>query len=128
MKIICSWCRQEGLPGLLGEREPLDDPTETHGVCRRHKLQLLAKLPSHSFPEVQLLLVIAQKDRKLYEYLQRRLADVSGVKVIMERRRGDRRQARREVAQDRRRIDRRLRPGEPHAMGYTIVRFGKRSA
>ncbi len=128
MKIICSWCRQEGLPALLGEREPLDDPTETHGVCRRHKLQLLAKLPSHSFPDVQLLLVIAQKDRKLYEYLQRRLADVSGVKVIMERRRGDRRQARREVAQDRRRIDRRLRPGEPHAMGYTIVRFGKRSA
>ncbi|MBI5628148.1 MAG: hypothetical protein HY953_04450 [Candidatus Rokubacteria bacterium] len=128
MKIICSGCRTEGRPALLGEREPLDDPTETHGVCRRHKLELLARLPSHSFPGVQLLLVIAQKDLKLYQYLERRLADVSGVKVIAERRRGDRRRTRREVVKDRRHIDRRLRPGEPHAMGYTVVRFGKRSA
>lgn len=128
MRIVCPWCRQEGRPALLGEREPLDDPTETHGICRRHQLELLARLPSHSFPDVQLLLVIARKDLKLFEYLERRLSDVSGVKVIIERRRGDRRQRRREVAEDRRRIDRRLRLGEPHAMGYTIVRFGKRSA
>ena len=28
MKIICSWCKK-----FLGEKEPYDDPSETHGRC-----------------------------------------------------------------------------------------------
>ena len=28
MKIICSWCKK-----LIGEKEPFDDPSETHGKC-----------------------------------------------------------------------------------------------
>lgn len=40
MKILCAWCLKEGKPSLIGEREPLDDPTETHGICPEHRLQV----------------------------------------------------------------------------------------
>jgi hypothetical protein len=42
MKQLCAWCEQEGKPGILGEKEPLDDPTPTHGVCDAHRRALLA--------------------------------------------------------------------------------------
>jgi hypothetical protein len=41
---LCAWCEQEGKPGILGEKEPLDDPTATHGVCDTHQRALLATL------------------------------------------------------------------------------------
>jgi hypothetical protein len=28
MRIICSWCKK-----YMGEKEPLNDPTETSGIC-----------------------------------------------------------------------------------------------
>jgi hypothetical protein len=37
MKIICSWCRQEGKPELVGDKAPLDDARETHGICVIHR-------------------------------------------------------------------------------------------
>ncbi len=37
MKIVCSWCRQEGRPELVGEKAPLDDARETHGICVVHR-------------------------------------------------------------------------------------------
>jgi len=40
MKILCAWCLKEGKPALMAEREPLDDPTETHGICPEHRLQV----------------------------------------------------------------------------------------
>ena len=40
MKIICSWCRRAGKTDLVGEKIPLDDPRETHGICMAHRLQL----------------------------------------------------------------------------------------
>lgn len=42
MKIICSWCRRAGKADLVGEKIPLDDPRETHGICKAHRLQLEA--------------------------------------------------------------------------------------
>lgn len=36
MHIICSWCRQEGGTGLVGEKDPVEDRRETHGICRVH--------------------------------------------------------------------------------------------
>lgn len=125
VKAYCAWCRQEGRSGDLGEREPYSDPRETHGVCDRHQQELLATLPSMSFPGIQLLLVIAAKEGALYEYLQPRLASVKGVKVMIERRRGDRRREERDVPGDRRKRDRRVRRGQASALGYTLVRFGK---
>jgi hypothetical protein len=44
MRILCAWCCHEGQPGYLGEREPLDNPAPTHGVCAHHKAQVLASL------------------------------------------------------------------------------------
>jgi len=37
MNIICSWCRQEGKPELVGEKAPFDDARETHGICVVHR-------------------------------------------------------------------------------------------
>lgn len=37
MKIVCSWCRQEGKSELVGEKAPLDDARETHGICVAHR-------------------------------------------------------------------------------------------
>lgn len=43
MKVLCAWCEKDGKPALMGEREPLDDPTETHGLCPEHRLQVEAE-------------------------------------------------------------------------------------
>lgn len=107
----------------MGEKAPFDDPTETHGYCARHIAELLATLPSHAFPDVELLIVVRRRDQALFDYLQGRLAGVRGVEVILERRAGDRRRAVHAFSRDRRRLERRLRPGEASALGYTMVRF-----
>ena len=125
MKVTCAWCQREGQPASLGERAPLDDPAETHGICRRHTLDLLDRLPSRSFPGVRLLLVVSSRESGLYEHLQRELAGVSGVKVMLERRRGERRLAPQSVPDEQRRIERRLRQGEVSTLGYTVIRFGR---
>jgi hypothetical protein len=36
MHIICSWCRREGRIGLVGEKDPIEDRRETHGICPFH--------------------------------------------------------------------------------------------
>jgi len=43
MNIICSWCRQEGKPELVGEKEPFDDARETHGICVVHRHDIKAR-------------------------------------------------------------------------------------
>jgi len=123
MKVVCASCRVEGKSGDLGEKPPLNDPSETHGYCGRHAALLLASLPSLSFPDVEMLIVVRRLDTTLFEYLQQRLAGVSGVRVILERRAGDRRRQTCPHAPDRRRLERRLRHGQVSALGYTIVRF-----
>ena len=125
MRVTCAWCQREGQPASLGERAPLDDPAETHGICRRHTLGLLDRLPSRSFPGVRLLLVVSSRESGLYEHLQRELAGVSGVKVMLERRRAERRLEPQSVPDEQRRIERRLRQGEVSALGYTVIRFGR---
>jgi len=126
MKVVCASCRAEGRSGDLGEKAPLDDPSETHGYCPRHAALLLASLPSLSFPDIELLIVVRRPDVQLFEYLQRRLDGVKGVKVILERRVVDRRRDRGHRAPDRRRLRRRLRLGQASSLGYTVVRFRPR--
>ena len=43
MKIVCSWCRQEGKTELAGEKAPLDDARETHGICVVHRHEVEAR-------------------------------------------------------------------------------------
>src|SRR4029453_4199342 len=123
MKIICASCRVEGGAGDRGEKAPFDNPTETHGYCSRHTAQLLATLPSHAFPDVDLLMGVRRRDQALYDYLQRRLAGGRGGTVILERRGAHRRPAAYVPSRDRRCLERRLRPGQASSLGYTIVRF-----
>ena len=124
MKAICAWCESEGRRGDLGEREPFENPATTHCICPRHRERLLELLPSKSFPDAELLIVVRRNDTALYDYLQRAFADVRGVKVIMERRVGDRRGAQGPVADERRLVrTRRIRQGEVSTLGYTVVRF-----
>lgn len=42
MKIVCSWCRKEGKAEFVGEKAPLDDARETHGICLLHRDQIRA--------------------------------------------------------------------------------------
>jgi len=128
MKVRCAWCGQEGKPGLLGEKPPLDDPTETHGICQRHWREMVEALPSTSFPGVELLIVVHPKSRELFDYLQRQWAGVRGVKVILDRRYGERRRTPRtsKVAERRTPEDRRVRQSQPGVLGCVFVWFERR--
>lgn len=46
MTIVCSWCRGEGLAGIVGGKAPLDDRRETHGICTSHRLSEQARWKS----------------------------------------------------------------------------------
>jgi DNA-binding NarL/FixJ family response regulator len=36
MIIICAWCEQEGRQALMGEMEPLEVESQSHGICDVH--------------------------------------------------------------------------------------------
>jgi hypothetical protein len=120
VKAHCSWCRAEGSPDYLGEREPLENPSDTYGVCPRHMVQVLTAPRAKLAP--QLIVVVAAQDRSLYEYLTRGLATVEGVRVILERRQGERRASPNPVNVERRQGDRRQPRQIVHFMGCTFVR------
>ena len=128
MKVVCAWCLGEGKPGDLGERKPLEDPGVTHSICAVHQDQLLQALPSRSFPDATLLIVVRRNDTALFEHLQWSFAGVPGVKVIVDRRTDNRRSAQDPVSDDRRRVStRRLRQGRISPVGgHTFVRFTPR--
>jgi hypothetical protein len=109
---------------VLGQREPIDDTTETHGVCAVHSERLLEQLPSAGFPGIRILLVVRRAETALFDHLNRSLAPLPDVAVILDRRHGDRRQATSEVSAERRRADRRIRRSPFSSLGYLRVRFG----
>lgn len=37
MKLKCAWCEREGRPANVGEVEPMDNRSETHGSCQEHR-------------------------------------------------------------------------------------------
>jgi hypothetical protein len=123
VRAFCAWCQRDGGPSFLGEREPFDDESETHGVCRRHLQHILAALPSHSFPEVTYLVVVRRGEDALHEHLERSFLGVRGVKVIMDRRERERRTSSGAGMDDRRQQERRQPRGVSYALGYTTVRF-----
>jgi hypothetical protein len=125
LRAFCAWCQREGGPSYLGEREPFDDDSETHGVCRRHLRHILAGLPSQSFPDVTYLVVVKRGEHALREHLERSFLGVHGVKVIMDRRQHDRRRSEHRGTDDRRQTERRQPRGTSYALGYTTVRFSR---
>src|SRR5437879_7123416 len=85
--------QSEGRPSDLGEREPFYNHATTHCICAYHQRRLLELLPSKSFPDAEVLIVVRPNDTALHDHLQRAFAGMRAVKVIMERRAGDRRAA-----------------------------------
>lgn len=124
MKVVCAWCKQEGRDALLGECEPFDDPSETHTICPRHSEQLVAQLPSVTFPGIRILYVVRRTDTALYHYLARSLTGLPGVAVILDRRERERRTTRGDVPTERRHANRRIRRVRFSSLGYLVVRFG----
>ena len=123
MRVICAWCQQEGRSGLLRVREPLDDQTETHGICERHQQAVFEGFPSSSFPSTRWLFIVPSGDVGRYNHLVKLLSDVSGVTVILDRRQGERRRGAEPAAPDRRRFERRVRRPEMSSLGYGLIRF-----
>ncbi|HEX3179331.1 MAG TPA: hypothetical protein VHZ49_21835 [Methylomirabilota bacterium] len=123
MRVICAWCQQEGRTGLLRVREPLEDSSETHGICDRHQQAVFETFPSTSFPTTRWLFIVPRGDISRFEHMTKLLRDVAGTTVILDRRRADRRRAPADGAPDRRRYDRRVRRPETNSLGYGLVRF-----
>ena len=124
MRVVCAWCKQEGRTALLGECEPFEDKTESHGICARHSQTLLEQLPSVSFPGVRVLLVVQRNDEALFKHLTRSFASLRDVAVVLDRRESDRRKLPAETTVDQRRSSRRIRSAEFSNLGYYVVRFG----
>ena len=109
---------------MLGQREPVDDPTETHGVCAVHSERLVEQVPSRSFPGIRMLLVVGRTETALFDHLALSLAALPDVAVILDRRHGDRRRTAAAVAIERRQGNRRVRTSPFSSLGYLVVRFG----
>ena len=72
------------------------------------------------------LLIVARNQRSLYEYLKHDFEDDPDVQVVMDRRQGERRQAREPWTAERRRGDRRTRPpidDKLESIGFAVVRI-----
>jgi hypothetical protein len=124
VKAICSWCQAEGMPADLGDREPLEDLGETHGLCQRHLSLLLAEARPQSASAIRLLIVVDTGDLSLYEHLTLAMVEVAGVTVLMDRRHSERRGWARWVARDRRQVARRRPRSVLQSMACTFVRLG----
>ena len=129
MYVLCAWCNREGQFGYLGEREPLDSPLPTHGLCPSHKTKLLESLPSQSFPEVEVLIVVRRDCLDSYERLSRLFAGTTRARVILDRRVADRRVLSDEGWPERRRFRRRrIREGRTSPFDdFLVVRFTPRA-
>ena len=46
MKVVCSWCRKEGKAEFVGEKAPLDDARETHGIASMKEIEHAVLEPS----------------------------------------------------------------------------------
>jgi hypothetical protein len=131
MRVVCAWCQQEGRSRLLRVGEPLEDTSETHGICNRHQQEIFEMFPSRSFPSTRWLFIASSDDARAYRHLVAVMRDISGVTVIMERRHGERRRGEERrgaerPAQERRHADRRIRHPERNSLGYMLVRFSRR--
>jgi hypothetical protein len=100
VKAVCSWCRAEGRPGLIGESPPFDDPAEVEGVCWQHKVDLLVRTRTLSEApvkpgleaDVRFLVVIGRHHEALLRRVSEGFLDDPRVRVLVDRRQRERRQ------------------------------------
>jgi len=44
VRVLCAWCVRDGKPAFLREKLPLEDLSETHGLCADHFTSLSASV------------------------------------------------------------------------------------
>jgi hypothetical protein len=54
MTVVCAWCESQGRTTVLGEKEPLDRPMISHGICEEHARAFLAELREVRTPRISL--------------------------------------------------------------------------
>ncbi len=78
MVTVCAWCQR-----YMGTKDPLGDPTVTHGICGTCALrQQLGEMPT---------LVIAREHAEALPVFQGLLTGVPEIPVVVDRRQGERR-------------------------------------
>ncbi len=50
MRLKCAWCEREGRPANICEVEPVDNRSETHGLCSEHREKWLESLGLNDDP------------------------------------------------------------------------------
>ena len=126
MREVCAWCKSEQSDVAIEPPPSLGDLMETHTICERHARELIAQLPSRSFPGIRTLVVVRRAEAELYEHLTSALSGVKDVAVIVDRRERERRRGAQAVRAERRRVNRRVRKMEFSGFGYFVVHFGPR--
>ena len=93
---VCAWCQK-----YMGPKEPISDSAVTHGICDTCALrQQIGEMPT---------LVIAKERANTLPVLQALLTGTPAIRVVVDRREGDRRHlAEMAEAERRARADRRL--------------------
>lgn len=126
LNAVCAWCEHDSRGETRAQRLVPPDDRPTHGICPRHEQEILASVPSRSFPGVEILIVVEPGEPELYRQLARATRGLPGVAVILDRRMGPRRSAGSAVAppRERRHGDRRRRRPIASGPGYTVVRLG----
>lgn len=97
MVTVCAWCQR-----YMGLKEPLDDPVVTHGICPTCSLR-------HQIGEMPTL-VVAREWAHTLPVLRALLAGSPEIRLVLDRREGERRHGARPVgspAERRRPQDRR---------------------
>ena len=50
MTVVCAWCQHQGRLTVLREKEPLDHPMISHGICEEHLVAFLAEVRAQRGP------------------------------------------------------------------------------
>jgi hypothetical protein len=127
LKAVCAWCEHDRRRASNGEG--LTPPAErpTHGICPRHEQEMLASVPSRSFPGVEFLIVVERPATALYDQVQCAIGGLKGVAVIVDRRVGPRRREEDtavDIRRERRHGDRRRRQPVASGPGYIVLQLG----
>ena len=73
VKVLCAWCVRDGKPAFLREKLPLEDLSETHGLCADHFTSLSASVKQVVTPKVWLLSRANDLSWGLTRWLQRQM-------------------------------------------------------
>jgi hypothetical protein len=110
MITVCAWCQR-----FMGMKEPLSDPSLTHGICQTCTLR--QQVGSFS------TLVISRDRADALPFFRRLLRGIPEIQVVLDRREGERRQVRlaAQVREASTADERRLTNERRNALGLVLV-------